>query len=115
MTIKECFEQIGSDYDSVLQRLGNENILKKFVIKFIGDPSFNSLKEGIAENDGEKSFRAAHTLNGICLNLGFDNLYKASYEITEQLRGREAAGCEEMFAKVEEQYNILIDLIKKLD
>lgn len=115
MTIKECFEQIGSDYDSVLQRLGSENILKKFVIKFIDDPSFNSLKEGIAENDGEKAFRAAHTLKGICLNLGFDNLYKASYEITEQLRGREVAGCEEMFAKVEEQYNILIDLIKKLD
>lgn len=115
MTIKECFEQIGSDYDSVLQRLGNENILKKFMIKFIDDPSFNSLKEGIAENDGEKAFRAAHTLKGICLNLGFDNLYKASYEITEQLKGREAAGCEKLYAKVEEQYNILIDLIKKLD
>ena len=27
---------------------------------------------------GEEAFRAAHTLKGVCQNLGFDNLYKAS-------------------------------------
>ena len=115
MTIKECFEQIGSDYDSVLQRIGNENILKKFVIKFIDDPSINSLKEGIAENDGEKAFRAAHTLKGICLNLGFDNLYKVSSDITEILRTGELTGTKEAFENVKEQYNITVNAIKAID
>ena len=34
----------------------------------------------------ELAFRAAHTLKGVCMNLGFDHLYKLSFEITESLR-----------------------------
>ena len=34
----------------------------------------------------ELAFRAAHTLKGVCMNLGFDHLYKPSFEITESLR-----------------------------
>ena len=57
----------------------------------------------IAKNDGEEAFRAAHTLKGVCLNLGFDELYEVSAEITEKLRGKETAGSEDMFQKVEEK------------
>ncbi len=49
----------------------------------------------------KKRSRAAHTLKGVCLNLGFDELYEASAEITEKLRGKETAGSEDMFQKVE--------------
>ncbi len=31
----------------------------------------------------EDAFRAAHTLKGVCLNLGFSDLYHTSYDITE--------------------------------
>ena len=34
------------------------------------------------------AFRAAHTLKGICLNLGFSCLGKAASELAEYLRGR---------------------------
>ena len=88
MTVKECYEQMGSDYEGVLGRLGSEAIVKRFALKFLQDPSFAQLKESLAKNDGEEAFRAAHTLKGVCLNLGFDELFEVSAELTEKLRER---------------------------
>ena len=66
------------------------------------------------ESIGEKAFRAAHTLKGVCLNLGFTELYKVSAELTEVLRGRETAGSDELYAQVKEQYTTLTDAIREL-
>ena len=62
----------------------------------------------------EEAFRAAHTLKGVCLNLGFDNLYKASSAITEIFRAGELAGAKEAFEEVEKQYNITVNAIKAM-
>ena len=105
MTVKECYEQMGADYEGVLGRLRSEVLIKKFAKKFLDDGSFRSLKDNLVQKNGEEAFRAAHTLKGVCQNLGFDNLYKASFDITEKLRGRDTEGCEELLARVEEQYN----------
>ena len=69
MTIKECYEKVGSDYDGVLKRLGSEALVKRFAVKFLNDPSFQELTDGLAAQDGEKAFRAAHTLKGNIINL----------------------------------------------
>ena len=114
MTVKECYEQMGADYEGVLGRLRSEVLIKKFAKKFLDDGSFRSLKDNLAQKNGEEAFRAAHTLKGVCQNLGFDNLYKASFDITEKLRGRDTEGCEELFAKVEEQYNKTAEAIRML-
>jgi len=113
MTIKECYEKVGSDYDGVLKRLGSEALVKRFAVKFLNDPSFQELTDGLAAQDGEKAFRAAHTLKGVCLNLGFTELYKVSAELTEVLR-RETAGSDELYAQVKEQYTTLTDAIREL-
>lgn len=94
MTVRECYEKMGANYDGVLSRLGNEMLIRKFVIKFLKDPSFQDLTAAIEKSDAESAFRAAHTLKGICLNLGFDNLYKPSEALTEKLRGGELNGYE---------------------
>ena len=114
MTIKECYEKVGSDYDGVLKRLGSEALVKRFAVKFLNDPSFQELTDGLAAQDGEKAFRAAHTLKGVCLNLGFTELYKVSAELKEVLRGRETAGSDELYAQVKEQYTTLTDAIREL-
>lgn len=114
MNIKECYEKMGADFNAVVGRLGSEALIKRFAFKFLDDTSFQSLKEGLEKGDGEQAFRAAHTLKGVCLNLGFDNLYKVSNEITEQLRGKDVSGTEEMFKAVEEQYQITIDAIRSV-
>lgn len=34
MTVKECYEQMGSDYEGVLGRMGSEAMIKRFALKF---------------------------------------------------------------------------------
>lgn len=115
MTVKECYEQMGSNYESVLGRMGSEAMIKRFALKFLNDPSFNDLKENLIKKDGEEAFRAAHTLKGVCLNLGFDELYEVSAELTDKLRGRETAGSEELFQKVSQKYQKTVAAIQGLE
>ena len=115
MTVKECYEQMGADYEGLLSRLGSEALIKKFAVKFLADGSFQDLKTSLEAGEAEQAFRAAHTLKGICLNLGFDNLYKPSEELTELLRGREIVpGSQEKFAEVEAEYNKTVAAIQGL-
>ena len=114
MTIKEFYDAMGADYQNTLNRFPNEAFIKKFVLKFLDDNSYANLKEAIAAGNVEEAFRAAHTLKGVCLNLGFDNLYKASLAITEIFRAGELAGAKEAFEEVEKQYNITVNAIKAM-
>ena len=114
MNIRECYDTIGADFEDVLGRLGSESLIQRFALKFIDDGSYNELTEALAEKNAEKAFRAAHTLKGVCLNLGFDNLYKASSAITEIFRAGELAGAKEAFEEVEKQYNITVNAIKAM-
>lgn len=50
--------------------------------------------------NAEEAFRTAHTLKGICLNLGLDRLYRVSACLTEKLRGREFDRYEEAYREV---------------
>lgn len=103
MTIRECYEKTGSDYESILKRFGSEAMIQRFALKFLKDGSFSDLKDALEAKDGERAFRAAHTLKGVCINLGFDRLYNVSAELTEKLRGREIEESEELFEQVEKE------------
>jgi len=115
MTVRECYEAVGSNFEEVLRRLGSEAFVKRFALKFLNDTSFQDLRDALMKKDGETAFRAAHTLKGVCLNLGFDRLYEVSAELTEKLRGHDTSGTEELFKKVETQYRILTDAIRGMD
>jgi hypothetical protein len=54
MTVKECYEQMGSDYEGVLGRMGSEAMIKRFALKFLQDPSFNNLKENLEKMMAKK-------------------------------------------------------------
>ena len=115
MTTKECYDAMGADYQNVLERFSSEALVKKFALKFLDDTSYSNLKEALAAGNVEEAFRAAHTLKGVCLNLGFDNLYEVSSAITEILRTGELTGTKEAFEIVEKQYNITVNAIKAID
>ena len=114
MELKEVYEKIGGDYDDVVRRLMGEKLVRKFLLKFLDDKSYADRERTLSEGDYKEAFRAAHTLKGVCLNLGFTELYKVSAELTEVLRGRETAGSDELYAQVKEQYTTLTDAIREL-
>ena len=115
MTTKECFDAMGADYEGVLERFSSEALVKKFALKFLDDNSYSNLEDALADGNVENAFRAAHTLKGICLNLGLKNLYTVSSDLTEKLRGRELDGYEALYEKVSEQYKITVNALKSVE
>ena len=114
MDLEALYEQVGGSAGEVLKRIPSEKMLRKFVGKYLADPTFGNLESAVAAQDWKGAFLAAHTLKGVCLNLGFTELYKVSAELTEVLRGRETAGSDELYAQVKEQYTTLTDAIREL-
>ena len=115
MKIEECYAQMGADYTAVLGRLQSAALIQKFMLLFPKDPTYQELKQAIADQNGEDAFRAAHTLKGICLNLGFDNLFAPSQELTEKLRGATTIeGTDELFAAVEKEYDRTCGALRKI-
>ena len=53
MTVRECYEKIGSDFDKVLERMGSEALVKRFAIKFLEDKSFEELTASPKDKEGE--------------------------------------------------------------
>ena len=114
MTLRECYEKLGGDYEGTLGRLSSEKLVQKFVMKFLADDSFALLEESMAAGNYNEAFRAAHTLKGVGLNLGFTRLYENSNELTEALRGGEKPENEALLGKVKEEYQRTIDIIQEL-
>lgn len=114
MTVQECYESMGSDFEGVLGRMGSEAMVKRFALKFLDDPSYSNLVKAVEEKNADEAFRAAHTLKGICLNLGLDRLYKVSAELTEKLRGKELVDYEESYGEVQKEYQNTINAIRTM-
>ena len=117
MNIEQCYQAMGSDYQNVLNRFGqSEAMVKKFARRFLQDPSFSQLKESLENEKAEEAFRAAHTLKGVCLNLGFDRLYEVSAALTESLRSREITEvCKPQFEQVEKEYEHVVACVQQIE
>ncbi len=115
MTMQECYARMGANFDEVLKRLCSEEMIRKFDLLFLQDDSFRNLETMLAQGNVKEAFRAAHTLKGICQNLGFTNLYAPVYALTETLRAGTLDGTAEQFARVAEQYRITTAAIRALD
>ena len=110
MTLEECYRVLGGDYGDAIGRLRSERLLQKFVLKFLDDGSFELLCRSLDEGNIDEAFRAAHTIKGMCQNLGFTTLAESDSALTEVLRG--GATDTGLFAKVKEDYERTADAIR---
>lgn len=114
MTLKQLYNSIGGDYDDVVKRLISEELVSRFVARFISDESFSLLNGGMNEQNAEQAFRGAHTLKGVAQNLGFTALGKSAAELTEVLRGGSfTANANELFENVKTEYEKVVSAIKE--
>lgn len=114
MTLRECYEKLQGDYEGTLGRLCSEKLVEKFALKFLADDSFAHLEESMEVGNYSEAFRAAHTLKGVSLNLGFTKLYEVSDEITEALRAGEKPENEALLGKVREEYERTVAVLQEL-
>jgi HPt (histidine-containing phosphotransfer) domain-containing protein len=89
MTVKECYDAMGADYEEVLSRLMSDDRIQRFLLKFPNDASYSLLCSSMEERNVTEAFRAAHTIKGVCQNLGLTPLCKSSEILTEKLRNAE--------------------------
>ena len=113
MTLKECYEAMGGDYADVTARLPSEKFIQKFVLKFLDDGSYELLLTSLEAGNGEEAFRAAHTITGMCQNLGFARLGKSSSALTELLRAGMDGDYTALLEQVRQDYRLTCDTIQK--
>lgn len=89
MTLKECYELTGSDYEAALSRLGSEEVMDVIVTMFAKDDTFTALKSLIAAGNTDEAQKAAHKLKGVTSNIGFGLLASSSTEILGALRNND--------------------------
>lgn len=116
MDLRECYAELGGDYEGVVGRFHGERLVLKFSLKFLEDGSYALLRDSLQNGRMEEAFRASHTLKGVCQNLGFTRLYESSAALTEALRGCEAPPPEAdgLFCQVTKDYECTAAAIQKL-
>ena len=114
MTI-ECCQQLGGDYAMIKTRLPSDSLIKRFIIKFLDDSSYSELCDALQKGQRDEAFRAAHTLKGVCANLGFDQLENSASALTELLRPKDIGIPEEavsMMKDVKHDYEMTVGAIR---
>ena len=114
MTVKECYEMVGGDYEGVLSRLRKDERIEKFALKFLDDGSYQLLCDSLAAGNYDEAFRASHTIKGVCQNLGFDKLHVSADALTEKLRAKDTDGLEAYIDCLKEDYAVTIQAIQGL-
>ncbi len=114
MTIREFYDLTGGDYEGILERFLDDSRILKFVKMFKDDPSFEELEMALAQEKADKAFRAAHTLKGVCLNLGFERLFDYTKDVTEALREKDVAKAQADMPPLRTCYREILEAVEQV-
>ena len=105
MTARELYDKIGADYDAALRRLPMDELVAKFIVRFLDDNSCQKLIETWEAGNEEGMFEAAHAAKGVCANLALTRLYENASVVTDAYRpGREDSRVREDIDKLMKQF-----------
>ncbi|SEL46123.1 MULTISPECIES: Hpt domain-containing protein [unclassified Butyrivibrio] len=104
----------GVNWPDVQDRfMGNEDLVEKFMLKFLNDPSFAAMTKGLQAKNAEEAFKGCHTLKGVTGNLALDAMRPDVLELTEILRAGSLEGSDELYQKIKASYDSLTEILKK--
>lgn len=110
MEQKEYLESLGIAVDEALGRfMNNEALFMKIIKKFPSDPNFSQLKAALAAGDVNAAYTAAHTLKGVAGNLSIKTLFEKTSDVVEELRAENLQGAVAKMPALEEQYNLVVN------
>lgn len=115
MNVEQCYRAFGGDYNGTAMRLVKTELLTRLLRLFEEDTSLEDIDNAIAAGDVESAFRAAHTLKGVALNLGFTELAASSSALTEYFRSGALDGCGKLRDTAARDYNRVKDALRMLD
>lgn len=85
--MKDKLVEIGVDYDEVLKRfMGKEDFYLRMLKKFLDDKNYEGLKQAVEQKNWPETFTYAHTVKGLCGNLGLGGMLDYVGPLTEEVR-----------------------------
>ncbi|MBR6004264.1 MAG: Hpt domain-containing protein [Lachnospiraceae bacterium] len=115
MTLQSFYDEIGGDYEGVFDRIGDDELILKYLKKFKDSDPLEQFRRSVDDGDCKEAFRHMHSLKGLCLNLGFTKLFGSVDELCEELRGKEEIELQdEPMEEAEESYGEILDLVEEI-
>lgn len=65
MTIKQCYQAMGADFEEISQRIPSEAMIRKFAVKFPEDKSFAELTKALELRGADESTGTGRRGNGV--------------------------------------------------
>jgi HPt (histidine-containing phosphotransfer) domain-containing protein len=117
MTIQECYQAMGADYEDVINRLRSTERVERFARKVLTDPSYGQLCAALEQGNAAEAFRAAHTMKGISQNLSLTKLAISAEALTEALRDQPSLpeGLAPLVDAVKADYEMTTQTLRGLD
>lgn len=113
--IKEVLEKAGIDTDDAMERfMGNEAMYEKYLVRFVGDKTFESLIKAVAEKDWKRAFEATHTLKGTTGTLSISSLFDLFSKQTELFRAGNYENGAAMMDEIKAEYNKIVSAISEI-
>ena len=85
--MKEQLQTVGVNYDEVLKRfMGKEDFYLRMLKKFLDDKNYDGLRQAVEEKRWTDAFTYAHTVKGLCGNLGLDGILEYAVPLTDEVR-----------------------------
>ena len=78
MSLHKFYQAIDGDLEAACRRFYNENMLQKFLIRFLDEPCCAELNDALGRHDRDAAIKAVHTLTGQARSFGFIRLEKKS-------------------------------------
>ena len=86
MSLYKFYRAIDGDFEAACRRFYNENMLQKFLIRFLDEPCCAELNDALGRHDRDAAIKAVHTLTGQACSFGFIRLEKNRDEEITELR-----------------------------
>ncbi len=115
--MREELQALGVPYDEVLNRfLGKEDFYLRMLKKFLDDKNFEDLKHAAEEKRWPEAFKYAHTLKGLCANLGLNGILEYEMPLTEELRNEpyNEESINDYMTGATKEYEKAVEVIKAL-
>lgn len=115
MTLEACYGEMGGDLNAALRVLESETRLKRYLIRFLDEPTARMLLLALEDARWADALRAAHTMKGLCRGLGLTPLYDACCALASELRENRAPEDARIGERVKAEYERVVHAIHALE
>lgn len=86
MKVKAIYDEIGGNYQNILQRVFSDDNIIMLLSMLLEDDSYANFMKCMEQENYAQATDEIHGLKGICGNLSIDSLYDISVDILSALR-----------------------------